>query len=80
MRQTRSAALNWHDMKQAPKHVFRKSPTPLSWCLAWSVALAGCAMFGPTPAERAQYLEPMLSAAGFRQVPADTPDIPFSFR
>ena len=28
----------------------------------------------PTPAERAQALEPMLSAAGFRILPADSPD------
>ena len=42
-------------------------------CLASGAALAGCALTQPSPAERAHYLEPMLSAAGFRLVPADTP-------
>jgi hypothetical protein len=39
------------------------------------VSLAGCASLEPqlpTPAERAEALEPMLSAAGFRVLPADT--------
>lgn len=74
MQRLRSMALNCCVMKRAAKHVVRKSSTSLAGCLASSLALAGCAMFGPTPAERAQYLEPMLSAAGFRQLPADTPD------
>jgi hypothetical protein len=41
------------------------------------LALCGCAALGigsPDPAQRAQYLEPMLSAAGFRIVPANDPD------
>lgn len=42
-----------------------------------AVALARCASMQPqppTPAERAQALEPMLSAAGFRILPANSPD------
>ncbi len=40
------------------------------------LTLEGCTLLGlgsPTPQERAEYLEPMLSAAGFRMIPADTP-------
>lgn len=36
--------------------------------------LAGCAILGPSPAERAAKVEPMLAAAGFRAIPADTPE------
>ncbi len=43
-------------------------------------ALAGCASVKnsiepppPTPEQQAEQLEPMLSAAGFRMLPADTP-------
>lgn len=49
---------------------------PLAW-LALCLALAGCSLAGlgqPTPGQRAQYVEPMLSAAGFRMVPADSPE------
>lgn len=54
---------------------------PLSQYPAWaalfalSLVLGGCSLLGmgaPTPAERAQYLEPMLSAAGFHMTPADS--------
>ena len=41
------------------------------------IALTGCAALGiggPTPRQRAMDLEPMLSAAGFHMVPADTPE------
>lgn len=38
------------------------------------VLLAGCAVFGPSPQQRAAKVEPMLAAAGFRAIPADTPD------
>ncbi len=38
------------------------------------VVLAGCALFGPTPKEKAAKIEPMLAAAGFRAIPADTPE------
>jgi hypothetical protein len=47
----------------------------ISICLA--IALTGCAMLGlggVTPQQRAEYLEPMLSAAGFQMLPADTAD------
>lgn len=35
--------------------------------------LAGCAL-QETPKQRAQRIEPMLSAAGFKMLPADTPE------
>jgi len=35
--------------------------------------LASCALFQPSPQQRAQQIDPMLAAAGFRQYPADTP-------
>jgi hypothetical protein len=47
---------------------------------AFSAALAGCSSVSnslepqpPTPQQQAEQLEPMLSAAGFRMLPADTP-------
>src|SRR5271169_1253205 len=43
---------------------------------AFSVALCGCSSMQPqppTPEQQAEQLEPMLSAAGFRMLPADTP-------
>ncbi len=44
---------------------------------AFSAALAGCGSIKPpeppTPEQQAEQLEPMLSAAGFRMLPADTP-------
>ena len=49
--------------------------------LAFSiVALAGCGSIKsvepqpPTPQQKAEQIEPMLSAAGFRMIPADTPE------
>lgn len=46
-----------------------------------AAALAGCSSASnplepqpPTPAQQAEQLEPMLSAAGFRMLPADTPE------
>jgi hypothetical protein len=36
-----------------------------------TIALAGCAAMQPTPQQRADRIEPMLSAAGFRMLPAD---------
>jgi len=42
---------------------------------AFSVALFGCASLEPqppTPQQQAEQIEPMLSAAGFRMLPADT--------
>ena len=44
---------------------------------AFSAALAGCGSIQPpppTPEQQAEQLEPMLSAAGFRMLPADTPE------
>jgi hypothetical protein len=43
-------------------------------CICFAIVLAGCAMLGlgVTPQQRAEYLEPMLSAAGFHMLPADT--------
>jgi hypothetical protein len=44
---------------------------------AFSAALAGCGSIQPTPPptpeQQAEQVEPMLSAAGFRMLPADTP-------
>jgi hypothetical protein len=37
-----------------------------------AAALAGCAALKPTPQQRAQHLDPMLSAAGFQMIPAST--------
>ncbi|MFZ0677329.1 hypothetical protein [Candidatus Binatus sp.] len=44
---------------------------------AISAALAGCGSMQPpppTPEQQAEQLEPMLAAAGFRMLPADTPE------
>jgi len=46
-------------------------------CLTFCVAIESCSSLGvgkQTPQERADYLEPMLSAAGFDMIPANTPD------
>ncbi len=43
----------------------------------FSVALFGCASLQPqppNPPQQAEQIEPMLSAAGFRMLPADTPE------
>ena len=43
----------------------------------FSAAVAGCGSIQPpppTPEQQAEQLEPMLSAAGFRMLPADTPE------
>ena len=46
--------------------------------LAITIALGGCAALTqsqkPTPQQRAARIEPMLSAAGFAMLPADTPE------
>jgi hypothetical protein len=62
----------------------RRSPTPLAHVFliaAFSAALFGCGSIKqsiepqpPTPEQQAEQLEPMLSAAGFRMLPADTPE------
>jgi hypothetical protein len=45
---------------------------------AFSAALAGCGSIQPTPTptpeQQAEQTEPMLTAAGFRMLPADTPE------
>ena len=45
---------------------------------AFSAALLGCGSIksppSPTPEQQAEQIEPMLSAAGFRMLPADTPE------
>jgi hypothetical protein len=38
------------------------------------LAVAACSAMKETPAQRAQRIEPMLSAAGFEMKPADSPD------
>jgi hypothetical protein len=38
-----------------------------------AIAFAGCSLLQPSPQQRAKDLDPMLSAAGFRIVPANTP-------
>lgn len=38
-----------------------------------AVACESCALIRQSPEQRAQHLEPMLSAAGFRMIPAHTP-------
>jgi hypothetical protein len=38
------------------------------------LALTGCGLFGPSPEKQAAQLEPMLGAAGFKSIPADTPE------
>jgi len=44
-----------------------------AFALAMAALLAGCFM-QETPQQRAQRIEPMLSAAGFHMLPADTPE------
>jgi hypothetical protein len=39
-----------------------------------ALALGGCSALQPTPQQRAQHLDPMLSAAGFQMIPASTPE------
>lgn len=42
-----------------------------SFCLMFGAALSACALFQESPQQRAQRIEPMLSAAGFNMLPAD---------
>ncbi|MCW5890228.1 MAG: hypothetical protein KIT14_06710 [bacterium] len=39
-----------------------------------ALGVSGCALFGPSPEKQAAKIEPMLAAAGFRSIPADTPE------
>jgi hypothetical protein len=38
------------------------------------VVLSGCSLFRLSPQEKASTIEPVLAAAGFRMLPADTPE------
>ena len=40
-------------------------------CMMFAVALGACSLFQESPQQRAQRIEPMLSAAGFHMQPAD---------
>jgi hypothetical protein len=64
-----------HPYKSSMPQLNRTVITILA-ALAASVAAAGCAatQVPETPIERAQRIEPMLNAAGFRVLPADTPE------
>src|SRR5512143_4104771 len=55
---------------------FNRAVITILAALAASIAAAGCAatQVPETPIERAQRIEPMLNAAGFRVLPADTPE------
>jgi len=64
-----------------PKEPMRQRPSTsvavLFLIATFSAALFGCSSLEPqppTPAQQAEQLEPMLSAAGFRMLPADTPE------
>src|SRR5690349_18871111 len=48
-----------------------KNPCRLAAAVVLAGALAGCAAMQPTPEQRAEQIEPMLSAAGFKMLPAD---------
>lgn len=39
-----------------------------------ALGLAGCGLVGPSPEKQAAQIEPMLAAAGFKSMPADTPE------
>ncbi len=64
-----------------PKEPMRQRPSTsvavAFLIVACSAALSGCAALQPqppTPQQQAEQIEPMLSAAGFRMLPADTPE------
>ncbi len=64
---------------EAPRTNMHSAPSRLPYLMAilfvLSLLLGSCSLVGmgsATPAERAQYLEPMLSAAGFHMVAADS--------
>ena len=38
-----------------------------------AAACTGCSLLQPSPQQRAEELDPMLSAAGFKMIPANTP-------
>jgi hypothetical protein len=60
--------------------MLRRSAISLALTFAIAAALCGCGSIKsmepqpPTPQQQAEQLEPMLTAAGFRMLPADTPD------
>ena len=53
---------------------------PASWLMSRAAIAAllllvvGCSLFRLTPQQQAEQVEPLLSAAGFRMLPADTPE------
>ena len=64
-----------------PKEAMRQHPSTsvarVFLIATFSAALFGCGSLQPkppTPAQQAEQIEPMLSAAGFRMLPADTPE------
>jgi hypothetical protein len=46
----------------------------MSCAVAATVLLAGCSLFRLSPQQQAAQVEPVLAAAGFRMLPADTPE------
>jgi hypothetical protein len=53
----------------------RRSPyrVAAAFAVAWLALLAGCSL-QETPQQHAERIEPMLAAAGFHMLPADTPE------
>jgi len=63
------------DPYNSPMCLSNRAAITILITLIASVISAGCAMHQPeTPVQRAQRMEPMLAAAGFHVLPADTPD------
>lgn len=67
-------------MVRAPSAVRSSSRRRPAWRALAAAAisilalLAGCSLVQETPAQRAERIEPMLAAAGFHMLPADTPE------
>jgi len=59
-----------HDDEIVMYQPYRPRLTPI----LLSAALAGCSLLKPSPQQRAERIEPMLSAAGFSMRIANTPD------
>jgi hypothetical protein len=67
-------------MERRPLHPYNSSMRPIIraalatlFVSIVSIVAAGCASQQETPVQRAQHSEQLLSAAGFRALPADTP-------
>ncbi len=56
--------------------VWRRTALSAASAALLAAMCAGCSMLNsqPTPQQRAHYLDPILSAAGFKMIPANTPD------